>query len=1631
MTNEPICPECSSEHVVFSKKRKLHVCEDCGHTFPAEKPSVPLRIFLSYGHDSNEELVRRIKADLEQRGHDVWFDKTEIKAGDDWRRSITDGIAQSHQIVSFLSKHSTRDPGVCRDEIAIAIGVKGGNIQTILVESEQQVQPPQSISHIQWLDMHDWKEARGVVRTQKDKDGNPYAVGDAAWEQWYLAKFDEIVRVVESDESRRFAGEIETLNGHLKPIKSEARICQLLSKGFYGRQWLFEAVERWRQDTKLERPSGSESRLFWIMGAPGVGKSAFAAQLTHTRGDTVIAAQFCDWTMADHRDARRVVRSLAFQLATRLPDYRKLLLTLPEIADLDRKDAAELFDYLLANPLRSVIHGGRQRYLIVIDALDEAGEAGRNPLVEMLARNAKRLPDWLGLVVTSRPEFDVKTPLQALNPFPLDTKSESNRVDIRDYLRRELATQLHGRADADRLVEQILEKSEGVFLYVERFCDDAQRGDLSLEHPEQFPQGLGGIFCQYFQRQFPDLDKFRKDVRPALRAILAAREPLPVEILQRLFGWQDENLRDFNYPLASLFPVTMEAGEVIKPYHKSLADWLGDQEKAGPYFVSPREGHRILADMCAAVVTGQPLTGALADYAILHVAEHCFAVGLPTKEFSLLLRVVTPDYIIGLARQGNSPQALADNACCLEALAKQERAANPVRRLAHALLACLLQDIADEGYRTGAYILDRAERGDFAATSSLVTARAAILLLLAEGALDRGEKVTAQKLVDEACDLSLSCWEGIDLGPLQAVGGKNLPHDSPLINNLRHHALVGYLARLAAQLPEAAFQIANRVSPKRDELPNLATLWLAVLDAVPAEADVSGMERFFTFTDRHIADLCETVADYREIMDRFLLAVFRHKDRLSSEFVVDSVLKCTQIIMTHLRKSFGEEWAFVRLLSCLTHLVTPPAADPNLADVYRQTAMKALELLEAVLFQEGKEVPIQVGTYYLRLRFECGLSIDQHLLRYFALYAFGGLLEERAHPLRFVEPIRVLYPISPEVVEEVAREANFKLVPERAEQAPVADVNEASDSRTTRHIVFTTTSNPNAPGLAVATATGPSGTRENMTAAMHRSRGMLDFHTILLVDPFASESESERSESATKMAGPFEWNRHILALLRQGTLPAQIEQNINNRLSGSQWREKWRATLTYFLWEMIYRLAVNHGEDARPLLRHAGELGLPEALFRGLIAMGEARASRPLSHEQFASLRQTAQDFLARNESYGLTMLAWASLQRLDTVLEIVDHLEAREEQWLFWLILFRDCTIVPDSLAEAGVKRLRDLSHGVASEEDFQRGMECLLILKVTPGWEEIRRGLDTAYEGFSRKSCVSQELCHTLLRAARHTPEVCKHSKYEEVLQDHMGRITAHWFDGSSPDEMNRKRLSEALRELTANFVRHAIEFKQALIPAFREIVLAHDIGANWHAERALLFPNDFAINVQRLASEIEKTRNWSADFPEYLRGPAVLMVDSVARSVSPDKDPIGTLVASPFANLTLLARRSGDPSVTALVEQLLSDLPVSAVPTIAVAVIHSALARSDLETVKEWLPRASGLLRSEVDDWNERLPETAEGLEVVMRMLNIDPAFETINNTIPLFVSACLEHDTDTAQVVAEGRTLLGLVPESATS
>jgi replication-associated recombination protein RarA len=79
------------------------------------------------------------------------------------------------------------------------------------------------------------------------------------------------------------------------------RDIERLTKGFTGREWVFEEIDRWLQQ-------GNE-RFFILTGEPGVGKSAIAAQLTQTRKD-IAAYHFCQTTNVNTLKPRQIMRSL-------------------------------------------------------------------------------------------------------------------------------------------------------------------------------------------------------------------------------------------------------------------------------------------------------------------------------------------------------------------------------------------------------------------------------------------------------------------------------------------------------------------------------------------------------------------------------------------------------------------------------------------------------------------------------------------------------------------------------------------------------------------------------------------------------------------------------------------------------------------------------------------------------------------------------------------------------------------------------------------------------------------------------------------------------------------------------------------------------------------------------------------------------------------------------------------------------------------------------------------------------------------------------------------------------------------------------------------------------------------------
>lgn len=570
------CPNCCSTDIMFSKKRQVYVCEDCGHEFTEETHFVPKRVFISYGHDEHMALAVKLRDDLKAQGHLPWFDGDRLPPGQDWERNIEEGLAwaaadkANGAVALLMTPHSVRRPeGYCLNEVARALSLGLRVIPMMVVDSE----PPLSICRIQWLDLRPC-----IPISQK--------------EALYQPRFERFLETLVNP-TLDFEGNQQRLLKALQPLDFDADILFHL-KSFVGRDWVFNKIDAW-----LTQPDAQ--RVFWIAGAPGVGKTAICAWLS-SRYIEIGAMHLCKFGHRQKGDPAKVVASLAYQLTTQLPEYEALLMA-KDIGALALDDARTMFDNLIVQPL-SKLSKPERPVALLIDALDEATHDGQNTLAGFIASEFPKTPDWLRLIITSRPEPEVTGPLQRLTPFVLDTACQDNINDIRDYIEQQLKEKFRGRADANTIVQIILDRSEYIFLYVQRVCQDVLDGALSLDAMDQFPKGLGEAFWQFFERQFGNTDddktrlaRYKDRTRPALRAILAAREPLPIAVLQSMFQWSDEELNDFTIALGSLFPVDGgEGAETIKPYHKAIADWLADKDKSKVYYVSLEEGAKLLAE---------------------------------------------------------------------------------------------------------------------------------------------------------------------------------------------------------------------------------------------------------------------------------------------------------------------------------------------------------------------------------------------------------------------------------------------------------------------------------------------------------------------------------------------------------------------------------------------------------------------------------------------------------------------------------------------------------------------------------------------------------------------------------------------------------------------------------------------------------------------------------------------------------------------------------------------------------------------------------------------------------------------------------------------------------------------------
>ena len=590
------CIYCGSEDVIYRKFHHIWECQDCGESFDPderERMTEEINVFFSYAHDDESfengaVVVDRLKQLIEGKSGGkikIWLDTYSIPRNKNWRELITSGIVESDRFVGFMSRKALRDPGVCRDELGIAVGSRYGIISCVLLEGERTLNPPAEFTERQWIDLSDWKKKRDE--------------GEAEFERFLNDAADELIGILRDPETLRFNHEVKKLKESLgiSAVDEMTRIDELLKFKMTGRGWLENIINTWLNDK-------NGSRVMTLYADPGAGKSLFSAHFQFANPN-VIAALACDSRSEEYSQTDKITDRLAYLIALRLPDYRRQLMYILTDKSTLTKTGHDRFNTLIATPLSRVIDGERSAKLIIIDGLDEAKSGA---LAGFIRSYHDKLKPYIRILITARPERMLKRQLAPSAEFSctelnLDDYAETNDADIRQYYEENLEDLLKDRPGRDIFMNRLVEASSGIFYYAFTILPQLRE---SLEKGEPlegmtFPKGLNALLLKTFLRKFgePDasgsVEKYNAFVREPLSMVAASPYALPLKTLQKMQGWTYARLEDFLRPLETMLDLS---GGFIRLFHKSFTDWLNDSKASAAFYAPQEDGIRSLAAAC-------------------------------------------------------------------------------------------------------------------------------------------------------------------------------------------------------------------------------------------------------------------------------------------------------------------------------------------------------------------------------------------------------------------------------------------------------------------------------------------------------------------------------------------------------------------------------------------------------------------------------------------------------------------------------------------------------------------------------------------------------------------------------------------------------------------------------------------------------------------------------------------------------------------------------------------------------------------------------------------------------------------------------------------------------------------------
>ncbi|RXW23121.1 hypothetical protein EST38_g2754 [Candolleomyces aberdarensis] len=390
----------------------------------------------------------------------------------------------------------------------------------------------------------------------------------------------------------------------------------------------------------LADPAQKTVKIKWVTGPAGTGKSAIMGSVADTckqNGVPAVTFFFASYASPDRRRKTAFIPTLAYQLTEHLPALKNSVAqAMRDKPLLFKKNLRVQMEALILTPLRQVAVESKVPGVVLIDGLDECEaeqffdshvasrtgksmerEKGEDQLeILQVLREAALDPAFpFRIVIASRPErvfrefFNNESHKSSFAPsLVLDEKYNPN-ADIILFLQAKFSEirrryKLSPSWPSPETLATLLDQASGQFIYaatVIRYITTSRHGS-----PQTLLDQVLKVKPSSGTNPFSHLDAFYTHIlQSASNTILAVKWLWIIkgEVTHDLFFYLHHTPAAFiinlllqtddggaEYVLGDLHslidvPPSDDLGTPYRPYHKSLYDFLGSEDRCGPIYV--------------------------------------------------------------------------------------------------------------------------------------------------------------------------------------------------------------------------------------------------------------------------------------------------------------------------------------------------------------------------------------------------------------------------------------------------------------------------------------------------------------------------------------------------------------------------------------------------------------------------------------------------------------------------------------------------------------------------------------------------------------------------------------------------------------------------------------------------------------------------------------------------------------------------------------------------------------------------------------------------------------------------------------------------------------------------------------